>query len=60
MSQQPEASNYLKKIQELWDEGQIPPGTFTNVRILHDNWCGLLNGRTVCNCNPDIKIEKPL
>ena len=25
-----------------------------HIRCLHDDWCDLLNGRGVCNCNPDV------
>ena len=46
-------SNYVSKLTSL----KLDPGVH-NVQIYHDHWCQILNGGTVCNCNPDVEVKK--
>jgi hypothetical protein len=48
-------SNYVAKLQEALTSFPIVKGTVNHVSILHDDWCGMLNGKEVCTCNPDIE-----
>lgn len=29
-------------------------GGVNHVKVLHDDWCKMLNGGSDCNCNPDV------
>lgn len=50
------APAYLGKLIAECEAGRIPtkPGAALAVSILHDDWCDLMNGRGVCNCEPEI------
>lgn len=45
--------NYVKKIMKEHKETDRGPG-FYLYHVLHDDWCNMLKGIGVCNCNPDI------
>ena len=54
---------HLVALEKAADAAGIKPGTFTEVWIVHDDWCALLNRRGTCNCEPEIhfgeSIAKP-
>lgn len=50
----PTKHNYYKKLLKLYEQGEIPSASFTEVDICHDDWCGIHSG-DYCNCDPDIK-----
>jgi len=43
------------KMDEFMEAHPELIGSFSNIRILHDDWCGFLKGRA-CNCDPDIEM----
>jgi hypothetical protein len=47
-------SSHQKKVLAVLEKNQAiqKPGVH-HVVLIHDNWCGILNGGE-CNCNPDI------
>lgn len=50
--------NYGAKVEQYLRDHQPAPGSFSNVGIYHDNWCGLHKGGR-CNCDPEVKPLRP-
>jgi hypothetical protein len=46
----------MQRILAAADSGPIKPkpGRQYETDIRHDDWCPMLNGQTVCACDPDI------
>lgn len=49
-------SNYVRKLLDKVPADWAPGASI--VDILHDDWCGILNGGDRCNCDPEIRISK--
>jgi hypothetical protein len=47
--------NYLEKFNRTVEGLKFPPGSRTDVFVLHDDWCQFLKGGH-CNCDPTLKI----
>ena len=47
--------NYGAKVEAFLRDHRPEPGTFSNVGIYHDTWCGVNKGGR-CNCNPDVRL----
>ena len=42
-----------------WRQANPPPGPGVyHLIVRHDDWCDLLCGRGLCNCNPDIERQR--
>lgn len=51
---------YMKPILEAHAQGVFKPGTFSEIMVGHDDWCGKLKGGE-CNCTPEISVSfKPI
>lgn len=50
-----QAHNYVKKMVQLVEAGEIPSGLQT-VDIRHDDWCDLMFHRGYCNCDPTVSL----
>lgn len=50
---------YLKEIMDefMGKDAEVVPGVYM-INVYHDNWCDQLNGRGICNCNPDVVTPK--
>lgn len=49
----------VEMFRKMARQGKIPPGSGT-IRVLHDDWCSLLNGESPeCNCNPIFEKMEP-
>jgi len=50
--------NYQKKVSAMIASGELKhaPGTYTDVSVRHDEWCGI-HSRQECNCDPDIVVN---
>jgi hypothetical protein len=48
---------YLESILRLWKSGVIPRGQVIHVDVVHDSWCGMLNGDGICNCRPLVTVR---
>lgn len=48
--------NYVDKVTEVTTEfaKQNPTGVH-HIHVFHDDWCDLIQGKGVCNCNPVVK-----
>ena len=46
--------NHQQKLKKLLAVKPPPPGKVYESRVMHDDWCDLLNGKGFCNCDPDI------
>jgi hypothetical protein len=46
--------NDMKKLLAM--RAQFKSGTVTLSDILHDDWCDKVNGGTLCNCDPEIRL----
>ena len=46
---------YVEQLLAAYDPLK-KPGTVTLVDILHDSWCGILNGKAFCNCQPKVQV----
>jgi hypothetical protein len=53
-----EEGNDYAKIMEMISGGEIPSIGVIDVAVLHDDWCAVMNGGSVCNCDPDIHVQK--
>jgi len=48
--------NYLPAVELLGEQvARHGRGTVTQVRIAHDEWCGIFHGRP-CDCDPDVSV----
>jgi len=49
--------NHQRKLRELARQGRLStaPGVVSGISVYHDDWCALINGRGVCNCDPEIQ-----
>ena len=45
-------------LRELADR-QLAPGCY-EVRVWHDPWCAIFQGRSSCNCNPEVELPLAL
>ena len=45
-------------IRFVRENGLDRPG-FHHIAVAHDDWCEFLNGRGVCNCDPNLELSKP-
>jgi len=52
---EPRQHNYVKKLDELLRQTQIPAHSLRWVDIYHDDWCAINRGG-YCDCDPDIKV----
>lgn len=48
--------NYQDEIQKLIDSGKIKPG-LTQIKVVHDSWCGIYRPETRCGCRCEIWDE---
>lgn len=48
---------YLPRIMAAMETSPYPAGSIVDVVVKHDDWCPMLNGGTVCSCDPDVEIE---
>ena len=48
--------NYEQKILQLLKEGKVPRNTYSDVVILHDEWCQFFKGTGECDCSPEITV----
>jgi hypothetical protein len=50
---QAHASNHIPAVLSTLgrNAARVRPGTVNEMRVAHDDWCGIFQGR-VCNCNP--------
>jgi hypothetical protein len=46
--------NYLQVLRDFAAENRLPPGSMTEVETLHDDWCGIFQGKR-CDCNPVVR-----
>lgn len=44
-------------LEKLERAGKIEPGAIADAWVLHDEWCAVLHGSHLCNCNPAIEIS---
>lgn len=51
----PRQHNYYRKLMDLVEQGQVPPGRISDVDVYHDAWCRIYQGG-YCNCEPEIKL----
>lgn len=51
---------YVQRIAQAWRDGIIPPhpGQVGHLLVYHDDWCNLLAGTGLCNCQPIIKYSE--
>jgi hypothetical protein len=47
--------NYVARLQAVADA--LEPGSTNEIRIEHDNWCGVWQ-RRACDCSPDIRVRQ--
>jgi hypothetical protein len=52
----PSEHNYMKKLRQLIQQGQLPEVGLERVDIYHDDWCAIHSGR-YCNCDPHIDLR---
>ena len=45
---------YLGQVLALAEAMEYPPGLH-HINVFHDEWCDLILGRGMCNCNPVVK-----
>jgi len=49
---------YIVKLQQMRRDGLVPAGTvLRECDVTHNEWCDLLSGRGLCNCDPDIRLK---
>lgn len=55
-SQEP---RHVTKLRDLLSTRELSfkPGTVTQLRVAHDDWCGVFKGRA-CDCDPDIDVVR--
>lgn len=50
--------NYLRKLLYLQRIGALPKDVGVDlIDVFHDSYCGLINGRGRCNCEPDVRLK---
>jgi hypothetical protein len=54
----PTRHNYYQKLMKLFEEGKLGAGSFAEVDIEHDDWCGVHAGN-YCDCDPDVSLRTP-
>jgi len=47
--------SYRRKLLRHLKESPLPAGRVSHCEVRHDDWCALLKGSGLCNCNPDIE-----
>lgn len=45
---------YLDQVINLASSLNLDHGV-TNIAVLHDNWCPMLNHSGPCSCNPEVR-----
>jgi hypothetical protein len=46
-------NNYIEKLNEMIQSGEIRTEAIQSIEVLHDEWCNALHGGD-CNCDPEI------
>ena len=49
---------YLARIAAAFQSGLIPPGTFSDALVAHDDDCPMLAGTGPCTCQPAIELVR--
>ena len=49
--------NYIRRLLEMQDRGELPPG-LVDIDVAHDDWCATLTRMQPCDCDPDVSIRK--
>lgn len=56
MPVKPKQAGYQARVIEMGLA--LKPGTVGAFIIAHDDWCGVLKGKGVCTCDPEITFKK--
>src|SRR5262245_4975959 len=52
---EPTEHNYMKKLIEMFNRGEMPEGRVSDAIVEHDWWCGL-NRHGRCDCDPSVRV----
>lgn len=57
MSTQAARPKYMAKVMALVRQNPslTKPGTFTQIQVVHDDWCDIFSGRE-CSCDPSARV----
>lgn len=47
-------NNWLKKVIEAYERGELPKGGVYHLEVAHDDGCSLLAGTGPCDCEPEL------
>ena len=53
------ADHAVVKMLELLDSGILEPGIFGEIVILHADGCARIEGKGICQCDPDLQLLPP-
>ncbi|MHB8755968.1 MAG: hypothetical protein ACYC92_13590 [Candidatus Acidiferrales bacterium] len=53
------ADHAVVKMIELLDSGILEPGIFGEIVILHGDGCARIEGKGICQCDPDLQLLPP-
>jgi hypothetical protein len=56
---QPNHASYMEAVLDLYAAGAHPPGSVAHVTVYHEDGCGMLDHRGVCDCSPDVREGRP-
>jgi len=50
-------NDWLKKLIEAYERGEILKGGIYYIEVAHDNDCPLLTGTGLCDCEAEVAVE---
>lgn len=49
-------AEYIRRLATASARGELPKG-YSDIRVVHDDWCPHLTGSGVCRCDPIITLK---
>ncbi len=48
---------YYQPLREYFGKEDIPWDRLPEIRVMHDQWCGMFSGKD-CDCNPEVRSRE--
>lgn len=49
-------NDWLRKVMEAYERGEIPKGGVHHIEVAHDDDCPLLAGTGPCDCDAEVDV----